>query len=873
MLSLMHLPSHAQSKESGTIEGKVLNDGTPVPGVAVVISSPRLIGGPKTTVTNENGKYRFVALLPGLYEVKAQLEGFKTSIKTGIKVSVNTTATVDLNLEIGTIQQQITVEGVPPLVDVKDSQTAVTNITNDLIQNLPSTQFVTQIVNLAPGINNDSAFGGLDTGVQYQIDGVDVSDPELGSAYVFLDYGVVEESQIMGVGAPAEYDGFTGIAFNVVTKSGGNSFKGMFDSFLQLEGWNDKNSDDPDLTSAKNAYYNAHFSLGGPIIKDKMWFFGAVQYYRSERTPSGFDGAITYNQPRLFGKITWQMGKNDRFSAFVERDWYQGKNRGASSLTSPEAVRDQDSPELAFNANYVHIFSDYTFLEAKFAGFTSYYKLQPAQGYDIPGHVDIETYERTVNWTSYYHAFRDRYQLNAHINHHADDFIKGSHDFKFGVEVAYNPTKTEWGYAGGVAYWDYAGEPYAAYYTEGYAFRAQNLRVSAFIQDSWSVSDRLKINPGVRINYYRGKIVDVGTVFKPNIAIAPRIGVTFDVFGDHTTAIKAHYGKYFEGAITAYYTSLAPQTDYIGTYWDGTQYVEEWRDVWANAYTMDDDINMPYMHQYTVSIERELMKNLSVSLSFIHRTNHNFIDRVNYTGAFEQQSYTDPHRGGTYTVYNQTTARSDNKYLITNPEKGAYPIIMIDPSRKYTGISFVVNKRFSNKWGVLASYTYGKAEGNNDNYAWGSRTSGLGYSNLFVDPNYQTNSFGLLTNDYTHMIKIQGVMVLPLNINFAAYFSYISGSPYNRYVRVYGLNQGSVNILGDELGSYRYPAQVNLDLRLEKVFRLSNTFRVGLMADVFNVFNDDVTTWVQEQAGDSFDEVLGIISPRVFRLGLRFYIN
>lgn len=873
MSVLVYSPLQSQSKEYGTLVGKVLNDGTPVPGVAVSASSENLIGGARMAVSNEDGRFRFVALPPGIYELTAKLDGFKVSKKTGIRVSVNTTLEIDLDLEVGTINEEVNVAGVAPLIDVKDSQTAVANISNDLIQNLPSAQFVTNIVNLAPGVNNDSAFGGLDTGVAYQIDGVDVSDPELGSAYVFLDYGVVEESQIMGVGAPAEYDGFTGIAFNVITKSGSNTFRGMLDTFLQLPEWNDTNTDDESLTSSNRAYKNIHFNMGGPIQKDKLWFFGALQYYQSDITPDGFPEAVVYKQPRGFLKLTWQVSKDTRISGFFEKDEYTGVNRGASANTDIEAVRDQDSPEMAFNLNFVHIFSDYTFLEAKFGGFTSYYKLIPAQGYDLSGHYDYDTQRYSVNGSAYYHAYRDRYQGNLHVNHHADNFIKGSHDFKFGVEVKFNPTKSEWGYAGNTYYRDYAGEPYEIWTYDGYSFRAQNFGVSAFLQDSWSVSDRIKINPGIRMNYVRGKIIGEGTVFTPEVAFAPRIGVTIDLLGDHTTAIKAHYGKYFEGAITAYYTSMAPKPDFVGSYWNGTEYEEGWRETWdATVYKMDDTVRLPHMNQYTIGIERQLMKDLSLSLTYIHRTNHDFIDRVCYTAEFEDVQFTDDYSGKTYTMYNQTNDVYSNKYIITNPDPDEHDIVKTTPERKYSGVTLQLNKRFSNNWGCMASYTYGKAEGNNDNYVWGDYSSGLGGSEMYKDPNYQINNFGRLTYDYTHMLKIQAVTVLPLQFNFSGYFSYISGAPYNRYVRN-RVNQGVLYILGEERGSYEYDGQVNLDLRLEKTIKLSAALRLGVMIDVFNVFNSDTVDYVNTTSGDNFEEVWGLVAPRVFRVGLRLYIN
>ncbi|MGB8953297.1 MAG: carboxypeptidase regulatory-like domain-containing protein [Candidatus Aminicenantales bacterium] len=861
----------AQSKENGAIEGKVTFDDQPMPGVEVTLSSAQLIGGIQSVITTSAGKFRFVALPPGSYDLEAKLQGFSTARKEGIRLSVSTTLTVDFVLEVGKIEETVVVRGVLPMVDVKDSQTAVTTLTKELIQNIPNNQFSSNIVNLAPGVSGDSAFGASDNGVQYQIDGVDVSDPELHTAYVFLDYGVVEESKIMGIGAPAEYDGFTGIVFNIVTKSGGNNFSGMFDSWLQLKKWNSSNTDDPYLTPAFAAYYNVHFDMGGPIVKDKLWFFGGAQYYRSETTATGFPYATAYDQPRFFLKLTWQASKADRVNLSLEQDWYQGKYRQASKYRTPDATRDQDSPEFYFNFGLLHVFSEKTFFEAKFAGFISKYLLMPHMGYDLPGHYDYNTLMYTVNYSTYYHAYRNRYSFNASLSHHAEDFIKGSHDFKFGIDGEINPTRTEYGYPGNIRYYDRDGQPYRAAQYEGYSTKATNYRMSAYIMDSWALSDKIKINPGIRFNYYRGNLDAVGTVFKPQIGIAPRIGITYDIFGDHSTALKFHYGKYYDNIITYLYTALAPKPDYIALGYDSTAgtWYERYTIPWENLYSIDDTIRMPYMHQFTVGLEREVTRDLSVAVNYIYRTNKDMIDRVNLTGGFEAMQYYDEFSGKTITVYNQINPGED-KYIITNIKKGKYPIIPFEPSRKYSGVEFVINKRFSNNWQVLASYVYGKATGNNDNYYGASNNSSLGVSDMFTDPNYQINAEGRLSFDPTHMLKIQGSIILPFDINVASYFLYISGNPWTPQI-VAPLDQADIYVNAEPLGSRRLPAQTRLDLRVEKILRFGQNMRVGVTVEVFNIFNAGTTTWVTTEYSSDFGLTGGIVRPRAFRTGLRFF--
>jgi hypothetical protein len=284
---------------------------------------------------------------------------------------------------------------------------------------------------------------------------------------------------------------------------------------------------------------------------------------------------------------------------------------------------------------------------------------------------------------------------------------------------------------------------------------------------------------------------------------------------------------------------------------------------------MDDKLSMPYMHQFTVGIERELFKDLSLGISYISRINRNFVDRVLINGAFEQIPFT--AEGQTYQVYSQTNDPADNQYLITNIHKDDYGIVGFEPERKYWGIEVLLNKKFSNNWTLMASYVYSKATGNMDNYWNGRGFNAQGNSNMFTEPNSQINSEGRLTIDPTHMVKIQGSMVLPLDINVGFNFSHITGNTYNKWIRVDNIAQRATNILADPAGSmYRYPDRTNLDLRIQKDFRIGKV-RVGVLADAFNLFNSGTINGRITQAGPEFGETTSIVYPRRFRVGLRVY--
>ena len=211
--------SFPQSRETGAIIGKVMDEQkNPLPGVAVALTGRTLMGG-RNTVSDAQGAFRFPALPPGEYSLKCVLQGFKTVLQEGIRLTTTTTLSIDLVMAQSSLAEEITVQAKAPTVDVKSNESASVTLSNEILRNIPNSQFTSDIVNLAPGVNNDVAYGaGSGRGISYQMDGVAVGDPDGGTSWVFLDYNIIEEAKVMGVGLPAEYGAFTGVIFNLVTE-------------------------------------------------------------------------------------------------------------------------------------------------------------------------------------------------------------------------------------------------------------------------------------------------------------------------------------------------------------------------------------------------------------------------------------------------------------------------------------------------------------------------------------------------------------------------------------------------------------------------------------------------------------------------------
>jgi hypothetical protein len=381
----------------------------------------------------------------------------------------------------------------------------------------------------------------------------------------------------------------------------------------------------------------------------------------------------------------------------------------------------------------------------------------------------------------------------------------------------------------------------------------------------------------------RGTVKGVSGAVYSNFRIAPRVGFTYDILGDKTTILKGHYGQFTEAMLASYHDRLNPASaysDYVGYYyWPPT---DTWRHRYTveheDLYSLDPDIKHPYMNQFTASIERELFRDASLSATFIYRDWKNIIGPIDNAAIWSSVVVNDPETGTAYTVYEQTNV-GEHEYVLKNIEEGDPGIGSNKPYRRYWGLEFMFNKRFSNKWQLLASYVYSKAYGTLNN----EFINDIGWNTSVDSPNYWINADGNSTYDPTHMLKLQGTYVFPFGVYLTGHFRAITGRAWTRRMRTSRLWHDWVTFFTEKRGSNHYPISKILDLRLEKTFVLAEKFRLGLMVDVFNVFNDDTITswgtrtdydWLLPTDPDYYSstdghDLYGIVRPRQARIGIR----
>jgi hypothetical protein len=886
---------------TGKIIGKVTDEeGTPLPGVTVEFSSPSLMGGVHSQVTSEGGDYRFINLPPGTYKLVFSLGGFQTAERQNIKVSINTTVTEDIILKQSTVEKSIVVTAEAPVVDVTKSGVSI-NFTKEQMEDIPSGRFtVYDIIKQTPGIPQqeqhewtNTIYGSNTPSNAYLVDGIDVSSPGQGHGWNWQPQDMFEEVEISGIGAPAEYGNFTGAVINIVTKSGGNTFSGSFGYYGQFQSLTGDNNPKGDLALSippdkvysynRDKYLNASFNLGGPIVKDRLWFFGLYEKNEDSYSPWLVDPKhpTKWLGNKALFKLSAQIGvKHKLVGSYYYEDYEFPESPDEFNLQ--ETVINEPGHTNQWTLLYTFLISKNAFFDLKYSGWRTFDAYVPFMGGDIN---DISIYDGYTgvrsgapNWV--YDGAMSRDQANATFTYFAEDFLGGDHDFKVGVQ--YTRGTSEWvgGYPGGKAYYLYDGYPTYMYEYNPFMYGATSNNIGAFVDDSWTVSDRLTVNLGLRFDHNDGSIPSwfvydgwqrtsqrfpgIDNAVDTN-SFAPRLGLAYQLTSDHKTLLKASYGRYYEANHHDNWSYPGPAvSDFSVSTWDAS--AEDWI-LWYTipgemGYIIDPKLRNPYADTFSLGLEREFMPNLSVGATFIYKKEKDLIGWEDRGAVYEQISDVSPDNSQTYTVFNQTSELGSTEYWITNPSRYG---------QTYRALIFSFAKRYSNNWQLFASLTWSKAEGINivslETTSWALATRG----NFGKDPNDYTNAGGPLNHDRTWIFKLQASYSFPWGILASMNYLYQTGVPVPAFTRIYP-DQGVQRILAEPRGPDRHKPWNLLDFRLEKTFNIYKTLRLDAMIDVFNLFNLATVTDYRSLdlwAETIYNEPSYMFYPRRVQIGLR----
>jgi len=421
----------AQSR-TGTLKVVVVDDsGTFVPGVTLTLSSPVMMGE-KIVISNEAGEALFINLPPGKYELKSSLDGFQESISKNIEISLDRQTSLEVEIKPAAIQESITVVAKVPSVDTTKSVVAE-HVTHETVESLPIARDFVSYLQLAPGVNmvpnsqgrdmpqDPAGKGGqnyYDRGLQgsdppvsetgggkrgsrdnlYFLDGINITGLSSQNALMNFNNEVIQEQELMTSGVPAEYGGGKGIVGNIVTKSGGNRLSGSANLYMQLEGFylpyggsEYDNADKPQtpfseatmLEGFKDDAYDTAATLGGPIMRDKLWFFLSGQYRNNEKTYTLSESASSireqadYSQKRsgFFGKASFKPTANDSFTFIYFLDTFDiiGE-RDPNILRTRQRSREYDYN--VFSGYYQRVLANNLILDLRYGRYQRKYLLE-----------------------------------------------------------------------------------------------------------------------------------------------------------------------------------------------------------------------------------------------------------------------------------------------------------------------------------------------------------------------------------------------------------------------------------------------------------------------------------------------------------------
>ncbi len=470
---LLAVSAFAQQR-TGNIYGKVVDpEGNALPGVTVTLTGS--LTAPMTTVSSAEGIFRFLSLPPAKdYALKAELTGFKTRTEEEIIIVVGGNTNLTLALEMGALEEQITVTAVSPMVDIK--KTAVgANVTQEVLQLLPTARDPWVILQMAPSVIVDREnVGGAESGQQsnyvargastydnnvWAMDGIVITDPAaIGASPSYYDFDAFEEMNIVVGGADVTVQ-TGGVALNMVTRRGGNkvTFGGRFymvDSKFQADNFKDEFKQEGALGINKiNNNKDYGFNIGLPLLKDKAWFWGSygIQDIKTTTVYTTKDDTLLENYA---AKLNLQIIPENRFEAFIHVGGKKKFGR-STSAENPEGLYQQGrfhfgSPIVKLQDE--HMFGDNFFVSLKYAYSDAGFSLTPMTDLAFDQLViwDATAQRYYGSQAQRYYVERPAYQYNALVNYFNDNLFGASHDIKAGFEYADRNAYTESVWSGNV---------------------------------------------------------------------------------------------------------------------------------------------------------------------------------------------------------------------------------------------------------------------------------------------------------------------------------------------------------------------------------------------------------------------------------------
>lgn len=928
--------AHAQSALSGVVRDA---SGGVLPGVTVNASSPALIEQTRSAVTDGQGRYSIVDLRPGVYKISFELPGFSTMVRDDVELPSNVTVPIDAQLRVGELQETITVTGGTPLVDVENVQRTQV-LTRDVIDNLPITRNSHSIGAVVPGVKMSrpdvggsqmmeqvaqSTHGSLNKDITMQIDGmlVNSSMNDYG-IQAYNDDALNQEVVIQTSAIPVEVAS-GGVRINMIPKDGGNDLSGALYLGYTPGKWQSSNIDDglrrKGIRQPNGVEHVQDFnvSAGGPIRRSKLWFFGSARHMSvNEKVTNAFypDGspAIVDQYVRSgLARVTYQAHQNHKVAAYFQRIWkFKGHELNTGTdVVKASGVRDPDHAlYYVGQAKWTATIGSQLLLETGFSTnierLTIFYQPGIRQTRFTPawyaGAAKQDVVLNTLNNAA----------LNEHLFHPDMRMvsvmlsrISGTHNLKAGMQWAFGPVGDEYSANADLVQIYRAGAPDSVnvYNTTTRFFTNVDANRGFFAQDTIRLK-RATFNVGVRFDQLKTTVADISLPASrflparsfsqrdvvdsegrqldalPNFKdISPRVSVSYDLFGNAQTAIKASYNKY----VTAWSGGFANRYNPF-TF---TSDQRSWRDLNGDDIAQDNeigpsqnvnfgvrqsrfpapDLSREYNVEYTTSVQHEVVPGMSVLGAWFRRTYKNSEKTINELVDFsDYQAFTAPSplNGEPITIYNLNPAKQGQVRLVdTNSDLNR---------RTYDGFEVSFNARLRKSIMLFGGWTTERivrvaCDTNNPNQL------------RFCDERELDIPF---RSDF----KLSGSVPLPWGLQVSGIFMSYAGntnnanpeggtSPYLRNNWVVpasvfpnGQRTQSVTVNLIPPGSAYSERWNQLDLDARRTFRVGKS-TLALQTSVYNVLNGNTVLTQNQSFGAALGQPLTILQGRMLRAAMQ----
>ena len=905
----------AQSAIAGVVRD---SSGAVLPGASVEAASPVLIEGTRGVVTDAAGGYRIENLRPGTYTVTFTLAGFRTVRREGIVLPTSFTAQVNVELALGALEESIVVTGESPLVDVRGS-VSQSVMSREKLDTLPTGkdpfavgQLIAGVTTTTPDVGGTQVMqqptlqvhGSSNNDNVFMVDSVQIQHIGFGgnqTGFYFND-GLMEEISYQTSSLPAEAP-VGGVQINMIPHDGGNSFHGTFFSTAANSSMQADNLSQEliDLGfKAQNhidTVYDINATLGGPLRRDRLWFFTTFRRWSANNflgntfTSTGAQAIDDQHISDATIRLTWQATHNNKFSFHYDRSIKWRGHRPNNWLTA--SINDPVSDVVqTTQLNYIGEIKWSSTLGSRLLAEAAMFTMPVnyTLGFEPDATSDaIATFDQVRSVISGVSPRMDTNSARMFTYAGNASYVSGSHSLKVGAQVRTGWSQELFTIRGDILQITSNGVPNSVRLVNTPSgHREDGVNSAIYAQDAWRLG-RVTVNPGLRYERFVMSIPAQGApagtwvpardfVAQDDIVnwntLSPRLGVSWDVFGDGRTALKGGVSRYdrLEGI-----TIIQPLNQrniafqvcpWADTNNDLTAQLSEIAmprctgSLQPSLGNVDPNLKRPHQWEYTAMVQRQIGANTSVSAAYYGRQFSDLYTTVNAAvppSAYSPVTIANPLTNQPMTVYNQDPA---TRLAVRN-------VVTTIPNLRqtYNGVELQLNTRLP-KATLFGGVTIGRNFGDQD-----TTSSCGGCGTDFNNPNNLINNRGAIGFDSTYQIRGGWTYSLPYDVQFSGSIREATGLPQSRVYTltttiVPGLTQVTQNVQVAPRGDFLYPWQNLVDIRFVKVIK-SGGLRIEPTLDVFNLFNDDAVTSAVTTVGSSLGRPSAIVMGRLVRIGGR----